>query len=108
MKTKNPLKKKPAIPVTAVDFVVYNSTNVVKLRAWYQKTFGLGRGGEWHKGWSEFNTEPVAVCLNAPSAEERKAGIWAQNGAVALAVPDIHSAAKACQRRKIKIVLGPY
>ena len=93
--------------MTAVDFVMYNTQDTVRLRAWYVTTFGLKRGGEWHEGWSEFATEPILLCLNGPNPGETKAAIWGANGVVALVVADIHAAAKVCQRRKIPLILGP-
>jgi predicted enzyme related to lactoylglutathione lyase len=98
---------KAAIPVTAVDFVMHNARDLKKLRSWYQKTFGFRRGEEWHDAWSEFATEPVSFCLNGPAKKELKSGIWTDGAVMALAVPDVVAAAKACRRRKIPLLFGP-
>lgn len=102
-------RKKPArgaIPIRAVDFVMYCARNPKKTRAWYQKTFGLVRGGEWNEFWSEFATEPVTFCLNGPSKAGEK---WNWDGppAIAFAVADIHEAAAICRKRRIPILKGP-
>ena len=48
--------RRPPIQVRALDFVVYNTRNMRKTRAFYQKLFGLKKGHEWNDSWSEFRT----------------------------------------------------
>lgn len=98
------LKRSAApIPVRAVDFVMYCTRNMVKTRAFYQKLFGLKRGGEWNNFWSELKTEPVTLCLDAPSY--KPGWNWQGPPAIALAVEDIHAAISECRRRKVKILV---
>ena len=101
------MSAKPPIPVRAVDFVMVCGKDARKLRAWYQRMFGLERGGEWHAGWSELATQPVAFCINGSPAGAAENWEWGKGAAMALAVADIHQAAAACRKRKIRIVEGP-
>jgi predicted enzyme related to lactoylglutathione lyase len=102
-------KKSPAgsskIRVRAVDFVMYCTKDMRKTRAFYQKLFGLKKGSEWNNFWSEFQTEPVALCLNGPSTNPK----WNWQGAacVALAVNDVPTAIAACRKRRVKVLIGP-
>jgi len=95
------------IPVRGIDFVMYCARDVGKTRSWYQALFGLTKGGEWTKFWSEFATQPVALCLNGPNRSRNDKWTWSGPAAVALAVDDIHAAAEACRRRRVKILKGP-
>ena len=96
-----------AIPIRAVDFVMYCARNPKKTRAWYQNIFGFAPGEEWNEIWSEFATEPVTFCLNAPNKAERKEMNWDGAPAIAFAVQDIHQAAAICRKRRIPILKGP-
>lgn len=107
MKKKRAVRKKAPIPVRAVDFVMYCARDAKKLRAWYQQMFGLKRGEEWNEFWSEFHTEPVSLCLNGPNRTGREEWEWSGSAAIALAVDDIHAAAAACRKRRVKILVGP-
>ena len=40
--------KRALIPVRALDFVMYNTKDIRKTRAFYQKLFGFKRGEEWN------------------------------------------------------------
>jgi predicted enzyme related to lactoylglutathione lyase len=95
------------IPVRAVDFVMYTARDMESLRRWYGELFGLAPGGEWHRSWSEFATEPVTLCLNSPGSEDKDARHWGRNGAIALAVGDILSAERECRKRKVTVVIPP-
>ena len=95
------------IPIRAVDFVVYCAGDSKKLRSWYAKTFGLKRGEEWNEFWSEFATKPVSLCINGPNRTKKPQWDWAGSAAIALAVANIHEAARACRRKRIKILVGP-
>ena len=106
---KNMTRKKSvrgAIPIRAVDFVMYCAGHPKKTRAWYQKIFGFSPGEEWNEFWSEFRTEPVTFCLNGPSRRGAKWN-WDRPPAVAFAVSDIHEAAAICRKRKIPVLKGP-
>ena len=70
------MKTNIPIPVRAVDFVMYSARDMGKLRAWYGEVFGLQPGSEWHKSWSEFATEPVALGLNCPSPGDKDHNRW--------------------------------
>jgi predicted enzyme related to lactoylglutathione lyase len=95
------------IPIRAVDFVMYCSQDVRKLRAWYQRLFGLEPGDEWHRGWSELDTQPVTLCINGSDKDEPEAWEWRKGAALAFAVDDILAAAAACRRRRVRGLAGP-
>src|SRR6266704_4047029 len=94
------------IPVRAIDFVMYCAKDIRRTRTFYQRLFGLKRGGEWNDFWSEFSTSPVTVCLNGVS-KRRPDWNWQGPAAVAFAVEDIHAAIGQCRRRKVKILIEP-
>jgi predicted enzyme related to lactoylglutathione lyase len=96
--------QKAPIPVRAVDFIMYSAKNMRRTRAFYQKLFGFKKGSEWNDGWSEFNTEPVTLCLDAPGKGKTKSP-WQGPPAIAFAVADIHAAIDACHRRKVKVLI---
>jgi predicted enzyme related to lactoylglutathione lyase len=96
-------KRKPAIKVRAVDFVMYNVPNMKRAQAFYHDVLGLPIGGEYNKFWSEYATEPVVVALNSPDCKSK----WFGPAAVALAVEDIHAAIEALRRRGVKILMDP-
>ena len=52
MRKKKISSHRAAIPVRALDFVMYNTKNIRRARAFYQKLFGLNRGHEWNDFWS--------------------------------------------------------
>src|SRR2546423_7006928 len=89
----------PPIPVRAVDFVMYSTEDMKATRAFYQELFGLKRGEEWDDFWSEFDTSPVTLCLDAPGKWQ-----WQGPAAIALAVRDVHAAIRECRKRKVKIL----
>ena len=97
--------KSVPIPVRAVDFVMYCARDMRRTRAFYQRLFGLARGAEWNNFWSEFATEPVTLCLDAPSS--KPGWNWSGPPAIALAVADIHDAIQQCRRRKVKVLVPP-
>jgi len=94
-----------AVPVRAIDFIMFNSRDVIRTRSFYQKLFGFSQGEEWHKGWSEFDTEPVTFCLNGASPDEEK---WMSNAVIAFAVDDIQAAFAACVKRGVVVIREPY
>src|SRR5262249_42792080 len=98
-------RRKPAVPVRAVDFIMYCTRDMRRTRKFYQELFGLKRGSEWNDFWSEFKTSPVTLCLNGPS--NRPNWNWQGPAAIAFAVEDIHEAIAACRRRKVKILIEP-
>ena len=95
--------KGPPVPVRAVDFVMYCARDLRRTRAFYLKLFGLKRGSEWNRFWSEFDTSPVTLCLDGPS--KKPIPNWAGPPAIALAVHDIHDAIRQCRRHKVKILV---
>jgi predicted enzyme related to lactoylglutathione lyase len=98
-------RKLPPVPVRAVDFVMYCARDMWRMRSFYQRVFGLRRGGEWNQFWSEFKTAPVTLCLNGPG--QKPSRDWQGPPAVALAVGDIHAAIRECRRHKVKVLLEP-
>ncbi len=111
---KAPTKRPPSrrtsrttISVRAIDFVMYNTRNVRKTRAWYQQLFGFKRGEEWTEFWTEFATEPVTLCLNGPSKKMHPDWDWNGPACVALAVDDVPAAIEECRRRRVKVLIEP-
>ncbi len=104
-KRKKPAARSSKIRVRAVDFVMYCTKDMRKTRAFYQKLFGLKKGGEWNDFWSEFKTEPVTMCLNGPSKNPK----WNWGGAacLALAVDDVPKAIASCRKRRVKVLIEP-
>lgn len=103
-----PISRRQApIPVRALDFVMYDTKDLRKTRAFYQKLFGFKRGREWNDFWSEFATAPLTLCLNGPSKSRDPKWDWHGPACVALAVDDVPAALAACRRRRVKILLGP-
>lgn len=105
-KSKLP-RRRPPVPVRAVDFVMYCTKNPRKTRAFYQRLFGLKKGEEWNDFWSEFRTEPLTLCLNGPVSKRRPEWHWQGAACVALAVDDVPKAVAACRRRGVKILIAP-
>lgn len=95
------------IPVRALDFVMYNTKDIRKTRAFYEKFFGFKRGREWTEFWSEFATEPLAFALNSTSKKVRPEWNWMGAPCIALAVDDVPSAVAACRKRRVKILIEP-
>ncbi|HUL54640.1 MAG TPA: VOC family protein [Opitutaceae bacterium] len=100
-------RRPPPVPIRAVDFVMYCTKNLRRTRAFYQRLFGLRRGGEWNDFWSEFRTEPVALCLNGPTAKRRPSWNWQGPACVGLAVKDVREAVAVCRRRRVRILIEP-
>lgn len=96
----------PAIPVRALDFVMYNTKDLRKTRDFYQKLFGFKPGEEWKDSWSEFATEPLTLCLNGPDLSG-EAGDWQGAACVALAVDDVPAAIGKCRELGVKILVEP-
>jgi predicted enzyme related to lactoylglutathione lyase len=99
------VRRRPPIPVRAVDFVMYCTRNPRRTRAFYQRLFGFKRGEEWNDFWSEFKTSPVTLCLNGPGQKPK--WDWQGSAAVALGVDDVHAAIKHCRRRRVKVLVPP-
>lgn len=99
--------RKALIPVRALDFVMYNTREMPKTRAFYQKLFGFKRGHEWNDFWSEFATEPLTLCLNGTSKTKDKKWDWHGPACVALAVDHVPAAIEKCRKRKVTILIEP-
>jgi predicted enzyme related to lactoylglutathione lyase len=104
-KPKSLSTRKAIIPVQSLDFVMYDTRNLTKTRAFYQKIFGFKRGEEWNESWSEFATEPITLCLNGRSRAERRKGDWQGTPCVALAVNDVPKAIAQCRKHGVKILI---
>ena len=86
---------------------MYNAKYVRKTRAFYQQLFGFKRGHEWSEFWSEFDTEPLTLCLNGTSKTIRPEWNWMGTPCVALAVDDVPGAIAKCRKRGVKILIPP-
>ena len=95
--------QKAAIKVRAVDFIMYNVTDMKRSQAFYHDVLGLPIGCEYTDFCSEYATKPVVVALNAPRSSSR----WRGPAAAALAVKDIHAAIDALRRRRVRILMEP-
>ena len=96
-----------AIPVRALDFVMYNTKNLRRTRTFYQQLFGFKKGGEWNDWWTEFATEPLTLCLNGTKHARHPEWDWAGPACVALAVDDVRKAVAVCRRRRVKVLIEP-
>ena len=106
-RAKSLSSRKAPIQVRALDFVMYNTKDISKTRAFYQKLFGFKRGHEWEDFWSEFATEPLTLCLNGPDKSRGKKWDWQGAACVALAVDDVPSAIAKCRGLGVKILIEP-
>lgn len=95
------------VPIRAVDFVMYCTKDIRRTRAFYQGLFGLKRGHEWNDFWSEFATEPLALCLNGTASRKDPMWDWAGPACVAFAVDDVCAAIAECRRRRVTILIEP-
>jgi predicted enzyme related to lactoylglutathione lyase len=99
--------KRALIPVRALDFVMYNTKDTRKTRAFYQNLFGFKRGHEWNDWWSEFDTAPLTFCLNGTAHERHPDWDWDGAACMALAVDDVPAAVAKCRKRGVKILIEP-
>jgi predicted enzyme related to lactoylglutathione lyase len=106
-KSKSLSSTKAAIPVRAVDFVMYNTKDMRSTRAFYQKLFGLKRGHEWNDWWSEFETGPVPLCLNGDGNSGSREWDWGGAACIALAVDSVPDAIAKCRKRGVKVLIEP-
>ena len=107
MKKKKISSSRAAIPVRALDFVMYNSKNIRGARAFYQKLFGLKRGSEWNDFWSEFATQPLTFCLNGTGHKRHPEWNWSGPACVALAVDDVRAAIDVCRKHRVEVLIEP-
>ena len=107
MRKKKISSRPAAIPVRALDFVMYNTKNMRRARAFYQKLFGLKRGEEWNDFWSEFATEPLTFSLNGTGHKRHPEWDWSGPACVALAVDDVRAAIDICRRHRVKVLIEP-
>lgn len=99
--------KQALIPVRALDFVMYNTQDIAKTRAFYRKLFGFKRGHEWNDFWTEFATEPLTFCLNGTSRSSDPKWDWRGPACVALAVDDVPAAIAQCRKHGVKVLIEP-
>ncbi len=100
-------RRRPPVPVRAVDFVMYCTRDLRRSRAFYRQLFGLKRGEEWGDFWSEFATEPVALCLNGPKSRRHPDWNWQGTPCLGLAVDDVPGAVAACRKRGVRVLIEP-
>ncbi len=89
--------------VRAVDFVLYSVSDMNRSQKFYRDLFGLKRGEEWNRFWSEFATKPVALALCDP----KRGWKWSGPGCVALAVHDVYAAVERLRAKGVKILNEP-
>ena len=104
---KRTASRNPPVPVRAVDFVMYNTKNIRRTRAFYQKLFGLEKGEEWDDFWSEFHTEPVPLCLNGNPKAHDPEWDWHGPACIGFAVDDVPAAIAACRKRGVTVLIEP-
>jgi predicted enzyme related to lactoylglutathione lyase len=104
---KKTARRRPPVPIRAVDFVMYCTKNLRRTRDFYRQLFGLKRGHEWNDFWSEFDTSPLTLCLNGTATRKDPMWNWSGPACVAFAVDDVRAAVAACRKRKVKVLLGP-
>ncbi|HEY1108086.1 MAG TPA: VOC family protein [Opitutaceae bacterium] len=100
-------KRGAPITVRAVDFVMYNTKDIRKTRAFYENLFGFKKGEEWNDWWSEFATEPITLALNGTDHTTHKEWDWSGPACVALAVDDVRTAIETCRKRGATILIEP-
>ena len=106
-KKKTLSSRRAVIPVRALDFVMYNTKDMRRTRAFYQKLFGFKRGPEWSDWWSEFATAPLTFCLNSTGHKRHPEWNWLGTPCVALAVDNVLVAIAQCRKRRVKILIEP-
>ena len=102
-----PARRRPPVPVRAVDFVMYCARDLRRTRDFYRRLFGLKRGAEWNDFWSEFRTGPIALCLNGRDPRRRRDRRWEGPPCVAFAVDDVPAAVAACRRHGARVLIAP-
>jgi predicted enzyme related to lactoylglutathione lyase len=95
------------IPIQGIDFVMYCTTDMRKTRAFYQRLFGLRRGDEWSSFWSEYDTSPLALCLNGSAKQKGSKWDWAGQPCVAFAVNNVEEAIVKCRKHGIAVLIDP-
>jgi predicted enzyme related to lactoylglutathione lyase len=91
----------------AIDFVVYNVTDMARAVTFYRDTLGLRfplaeEAVEPGDFWTEFDSPPVALALCTPPSPD-----WLGPPAVALAVADVRAAVEELRRRGVPILAEP-
>ena len=107
MKHKKISSRRAAIPVRALDFVMYNTQDIRRARAFYQNLFGFRRGAEWNDFWTELATEPLTLCLNGTGHKRPPEWDWSGPACIALAVDDVRAAIDVCRKHHVKILIEP-
>lgn len=95
----------------AIDFVVYDVSDLKRAVAFYRDTLGLKldyANEEW--GWAEFDVKPVALALDAnPFEGALQGGPPRPGGAVvALAVEDVKAAVEGLRGKGVTILREPF
>jgi predicted enzyme related to lactoylglutathione lyase len=87
----------------AVDFVVYNVTDMAKAVAFYRDTLGMAFDfNEEGEFWTEFDSPPVSFALCRPGD-----GDWKGPPAVALAVEDVYAAVEELRKKGVRVLAEP-
>lgn len=100
-------KRGAPITVRGVDFVMYNTKDIRKTRAFYQDLFGFKQGEEWNDWWSEFATAPITLALNGTAHDRHPEWDWSGPACVALAVDDVRAAIETCRKRGAVVLIEP-
>ena len=91
----------------AVDYVVYNVSDLEKAIPFYRDTLGLPFDYVYEGWWAEFNVQPVSLALCAPPVGQAPQPGYQGGATVALAVQDISAAVETLRRQGVPILLEP-
>src|SRR5687768_18509207 len=95
----------PAIETLAVDYVVYNVSDLNRSIEFYRDVRGLPFDYVYEGVWAEFNVQPVSIALCGPPWAEAPQAGYRGGATVALAVADVPAALEALRARGVPVLL---
>ncbi len=96
---------RPILQTRAVDYVVYNVSDLDRSVAFYRDVLGLPFDYIYEGVWAEFNVAPVSVALCGPPWSEAPQAGYRGGATVALAVPDVKQALEDLRAHGVSILL---